>query len=279
MNAWHTDFHSPHRGLSFEITQVLHKAVSPYQEIHIVETPEFGRMMLLDGVLMLTASDEFTYHEMLVHPAMITHPSPRNVLIIGGGDCGSLTRVLQHPCVQKVVQVEIDEMVYLVARQFFPQLTQAADDPRVELLFMDGIEYLKSMEAAFDVILIDSTDPIGPAKALFAEEFLTDCHRALKPEGILCLQSESPWIKDLQPVISEVHQVLSRVFRWTLPYLASIQTYQAGLWLFQMAGNGGSPQPLSVSQHERIAGLPCSYYNSEVHATLGVLPQFVKHLF
>jgi len=279
MSAWHTDFHSPHRGLSFEITQALHKAVSPYQEIHIVETPEFGRMMLLDGVLMLTASDEFVYHEMLVHPPMITHPHPRNVLIIGGGDCGSLARVLQHPSVEKVVQVEIDEMVYQVAQQYFPQLTKAAEDPRVELLFMDGIEYLKSALSAFDVILIDSTDPIGPAKALFAQDFLADCHRALKPDGILCLQSESPWIKELQPVISDVHKILSGTFNWTLPYLAAIQTYQAGLWMFQIAGKSDLPQLLSEAQHERINSLPCSYYNAELHATLGVLPEFVKRLF
>ena len=211
MSAWHTDFHSPHRGLSFEITQVLHKAVSPYQEIHIVDTPEFGRMMLLDGVLMLTASDEFTYHEMLVHPAMITHPHPRNVLIIGGGDCGSLTRVLQHPCVEKVVQVEIDEMVYLVARQFFPQLTQAADDPRVELLFMDGIEYLKSMEAAFDVILIDSTDPIGPAKALFADGNPAGIKAALEIKGLISNNLRLPLMKVEKPLYNQLSALIQEL--------------------------------------------------------------------
>lgn len=279
MLEWHTDFHSPHRGLSFAISKLLHKETSSYQTIEIVETPEFGTMMLLDGVLMLTQSDEFVYHEMLVHPALISHRDPQDVLIIGGGDCGSLTRVLRHPTVRSAVQVEIDEMVYRVARQYFPELTAAADDPRVELLFADGIEYLKTTDKTFDVILVDSTDPVGPAKALFAKEFLGDCHRVLKDGGILCLQSESPWIKALQPVIASVHADLASLFSWVKPYTAAIQTYQAGLWLFQMAGKGKAPEMPDETKRKRIAALNCNYYNAEIHSSLGILPEFVLRLF
>jgi len=279
MQEWHTDFHSPHRGLSFEISRLVHKENSIYQTIEIVKTPEFGLVMLLDGVLMLTEADEFVYHEMLVHPSMISHRAAQDVLIIGGGDCGSLKRVVQHPNVRSVVQVEIDDMVYRVARQYFPMLTSAADNPKVELRFEDGIAYLKETSKRFDVILIDSTDPVGPAKALFAREFIADCHKALKPGGILCLQSESPWIDTLQPVIQNVHQHLQELFAWVQPYTAAIQTYQAGLWLFQMAGKDELPVALNEAKRKQIEALECKYYNAELHSTLGVLPEFVKRLF
>lgn len=278
MNRWHTDYHSPHRGLAFEVTETLHQESSPYQTIEIVQTPAFGRVMLLDGVLMLTQEDEFVYHEMLAHPALFTHPHPRRVLIVGGGDCGTLSRVLQHPEVEQAVQVELDEMVTRVSRTYFPALTAAAEDPRARLVFSDGIEYLRNCAEPFDVILIDSTDPVGPAEGLFRAPFFADCRRALNRDGILCLQSESPWIPDLRDVIAEVNRDLRALFPIVRAYSAAIQTYQAGLWLFQIASL--SYDPLDPETGERIAalGLDTRYYDRETHYGAFALPKFARCL-
>ncbi len=278
MSYWHTDYHSPNRGLCFEVSELLYKESSPYQTIEILQTPEFGKVMLLDGVLMLTEKDEFVYHEMLCHPSLITHPDPQSVLIIGGGDCGTLRRVLQHPEVRKVVQVEIDEMVSRVARDYFPLLYEASQDKRSELRFADGIAYLKEREGEFDIILVDSTDPVGPAEGLFRKSFLADCHKALKADGILCLQSESPWIDTLQPVISQVYSDLKSLFPIVKPYTAAIQTYQAGLWLFQMASKVFDPSDTTSETLNAIPRLNCRYYNSEIHKAAFCLPEFILQI-
>ncbi len=276
MGHWHTDYHSPHRGLTFEVEALLHSEQSSFQLIEVLQTPSFGKVLLLDGVLMLTEVDEFTYHEMLAHPALFTHPQPRDVLIIGGGDCGTLTRVLRHSTVRRVLMVELDERVTRVSNLFFPELANAVDDPRAELLFADGIRYVKDTAEKFDVILIDSTDPVGPAEGLFRAPFFADCHRALQPGGILCLQSESPWIPELGKVIGEVHRDLRTLFPLVKAYSAAIQTYQAGLWLFQLASK--SPDPLAPEVGPRIAaaGLPTRYYNRELHYAAFTLPTFVR---
>lgn len=278
MSYWHTDFHSPHRGLTFEVTELLYTERSEFQEIKIVQTPEFGKLMLLDDVLMLTEKDEFVYHEMLCHPAMVTHPQPQQVLIIGGGDCGTLSRVLQHPSVSRVVQVEIDEMVTRVSRQYFPRLTEACNDPRTELVFGDGIKYLKEQESSFDIILIDSTDPVGPAEGLFRSEFLADCHKALKEDGILCMQCESPWISSLQPVIHNVYADLCNLFPIVMPYTAAIQTYQAGLWMFQLASKRHHPLEFDAGERFHTRNISAHYYNPTIHCAAFALPQFVHEI-
>lgn len=276
MPYWYTETHTPTRGLTFRVEKNLYQEKSRYQILDIVETQDFGLVMLLDGVIMVTEKDEFVYHEMLAHPALFTHPKPEKVLIIGGGDGGTLTRVLQHPEVRQAVLVEIDEMVVNASRKFFPFLAAAFDDPRAEVRIEDGIAYLKSKEAEFDVILIDSTDPVGPAAGLFRKEFYADCYKALKEEGILTIQSESPWIPDLQPVIRQANADLKSLFPIVLPYTAAIQTYQAGLWLFQLASK--KHHPLDSIDEARYAGFDFRYYNAELHKGCFALPQFVKDL-
>lgn len=273
---WHTDFHSPTRGLGFEIKEKLHSESSKYQSIEIIESEDFGRVMLLDGVFMVGSKDEFVYHEMLSQPSLFTHPAPHKVLIIGGGDCGTLRRVLMHPNVKEVIQVEIDEMVTRVAKEYFPQLTACTNDPRAKLIFGDGIEYMRSNPGGFDLILVDSTDPVGPAAGLFRKEFFADCHKALKADGILCIQSESPWIEPLLDLIVEVNQDLKSLFPMVHPYTAAIQTYQAGLWLFQMASKVYDPTDPNVSLRIPDFENGFDYYNAEIHRAAFALPQFVK---
>ncbi|MFO8145562.1 MAG: polyamine aminopropyltransferase [Candidatus Syntrophosphaera sp.] len=278
MSYWHTDYHSPHRGLCFEVSEVLHRKKSQYQQIEIVRTPSFGKVILLDGVLMLTEHDEFVYHEMLAHPALFTHPDPRSVLIIGGGDCGTIRRVLEHKNVRRVVQVELDEMVTRVAGEHFPFPDIARSDPRAELLFADGINFVQKCQEKFDVILIDSTDPVGPAEGLFRRPFFQDCHSILTDDGILCLQSESPWIEELRKVIRDVHQDLASLFPIVKVYGAAIQTYQAGLWLFQLASKKHNPLDPDIAGKIEAAGLETRYYHKDLHYGSFILPKFVNEI-
>ncbi len=274
MENWYTEKHTPTRGLTFRIEEHLYRESSPYQTIEILKTIDFGTVMLLDGVVMVTEKDEFAYHEMLTQPTIFTHPKPERVLIIGGGDGGTLKQVLRHPEVDKATVVEIDEMVPRVAKLHFPLLAEAFKDPRAEVVFEDGIEYLKNRKDEFDVILIDSTDPVGVAEGLFHRDFYQNCHHALKADGILTIQSESPWIPHLQPVIQRTHKDLKSLFAHVMPYTAAIQTYQAGFWLFQMASK--KHHPLKVKLRHRQ--MDFRYYTRELHQGCFALPQFVQDI-
>ncbi|HQH47648.1 MAG TPA: polyamine aminopropyltransferase [Candidatus Syntrophosphaera thermopropionivorans] len=278
MSYWHIDYHSKYQALTFEVTEVLKSIQSPYQKIEVVETPAYGKVLLLDDDLMLTEKDEFAYHEMLVHPTMFTHSYPQKILIIGGGDCGTLTRVLQHKTVEKVVIVELDEMVTQVSQEYFPQLVSSTQDPRVELIFTDGIKYVHNCTDKFDVILVDSTDPIGPAEGLFRLSFFQDCHKILEEDGILCLQSESPWIPELAELISYVNQDLKSLFPVVKAYGAAIQTYQAGFWIFQLASKKYNPLSKEIENKIKEADLKTKYYNPNIHYGAFKLPTFVNEL-
>jgi len=278
MKFWYTEKHTDTRGLSFEISQILQEESSPFQQMTIVETPDFGRMMLLDGVIMVTEKDEFVYHEMLTHVALYTHPHPQRVLIIGGGDGGILREVLRHPGVQKATLVEIDEMVIRGAKQFFPALAQAFDSPRAEVLVEDGIKYLQETKERFDVILVDSTDPVGPAVGLFAQNFYQSCYTALSDNGILVAQSESPYIPNLRPVIQKVQRDLRTLFPQVYLYLAAIQTYQAGLWSFSLASKEYHPILNFQEQRYQQDNLSFNYYNAAIHKACFALPSVVEQL-
>lgn len=276
MPYWFTEKHTPTRGLTFEVEKHLYQEKSPYQILDVVSTPDFGLMMLLDGVIMVTERDEFVYHEMLTHPALFTHPNPKKVLIIGGGDGGTLLQVLRHPTVEKAVLVEIDEMVVNASKKYFPFLAEAFDHPNAEVRIEDGIAYVIRSHNEFDVILIDSTDPVGAAEGLFHKDFYNDCCNALKSDGILAIQSESPWIPQLQKVIKHANHDLKSIFPIVMPYTAAIQTYQAGLWLFQLASK--RYHPLQGINPDRYADFEFKYYNQELHKGCFALPQFVNDL-
>lgn len=181
--------------LSLQIRARLHEETSPYQRIEIYDTETFGHLMVIDGFVMLSERDNFVYHEMLAHPVLFSHPEPRKVLIIGGGDCGTLREVLKHPEVRQVTQVDIDERVTRLAEQFFPELCESNDDPRAELQFDDGVAWVgNAADDSVDVIIVDSTDPVGPGEGLFNESFYRECRRVLGDGGLLVQQSESPLI-------------------------------------------------------------------------------------
>ena len=220
---------------SLQVSEKLHEEQTPYQKIEILETKKFGTLMVIDGCIMLTDRDNFLYHEMMSHPVLFTHPRPENVLIIGGGDCGTLREVLLHDTIKKAWQVEIDERVTRLSEQYFPQLCSANDDPRAELLFVDGIKWVQDADSqSVDIIIIDSTDPIGPATGLFSAPFYKQCHRVLKPNGLLIQQSESPLIH--MRILKEMYQAMDESGFADVKTLSFPQpVYPTGWWSATMA--------------------------------------------
>ncbi|HQU16363.1 MAG TPA: polyamine aminopropyltransferase [Gammaproteobacteria bacterium] len=251
----------------------LHEEQSPYQRIEVYDTATFGRLMTIDGFVMLTDRDNFIYHEMMSHPALYTHPDPRRVLIIGGGDCGTLREVLKHPEVREAQQVEIDERVTRVAEQYFPQLCEANHDPRAQFHFTDGIRFLKDSDPGyFDVIIVDSTDPIGPAEGLFSETFYRDCLRALNSRGLLVAQSESPLLHT--ELLKAMHGAIRGAgFLDVLTLHFPQPVYPSGWWSATMACKD---MPLSGFREDDARDKPFEtrYYNAGIHGASMAVPEF-----
>ncbi len=276
-NQWFTEkFQNEGTAFSLQIKRKLHTEQSPYQLLEIYETETFGNLMVIDGCVMLTQRDNFLYHEMMSHPALFSHPDPKRVVIIGGGDCGTLREVLKHPGVEHVVQVDIDEGVTRLSQQFFPELCERNDDPRAELLFDDGIAWMKNAAAgSVDVVIIDSTDPVGPAEGLFAVEFYRDCLRALSADGILVQQSESPLLHT-STIIRDVHKDLREAgftATHTLPFPQPV--YPTGWWSATMARKRGA-----ASDYRRKDAadkvFETEYYNQAMHEAALAQPEFMR---
>lgn len=259
---------------SFRIRQKLHEEQTPYQKIEIFETEKFGNLMVIDGCVMLTSWDNFLYHEMMAHPVLFTHPAPHRVLIIGGGDCGTLREVLKHPDITLAQQVDIDERVTRLSEQYFPVLCESNNDPRAELHFADGIKWVKDAEpGSYDVIIVDSTDPIGPGEVLFTKEFFQNCHRILAVDGLLVQQSESP-LYHLN-LLTRMHQNMrSAGFATTQTLHFPQPVYPSGWWSATMAGN---TDLTTFRQRDVETKLFDSlYYNQRIHSAALALPNFVE---
>lgn len=276
MDHWYTEKHSDNVGITIKTGQTLFSGKSKFQQLDIVETLEFGRMMLLDGLVMVTERDEFIYHDMIVHPALFTHPRPKKILVIGGGDGGSIREILKHPEVELAVLCEIDRLVIEKSIEFLPSMASAIDDnnPRVKLHVDDGIAYIRAHQNEFDIILVDSTDPIGPAVGLFEESFYQLVFAALKDDGIMIAQSESPFYH------AEIQKIIYRNIRAAFPivemYQAFIPTYPSGFWSFAFASK--RYHPITDFDHDRAAGrkFHSRYYNEDLHRGSFMLPTFAR---
>ncbi len=275
--GWFTEtFQDEGTAFSLQVKNKLHEEQSPFQQIEIYETETFGNLMVLDGCVMLTQRDNFLYHEMMTHPAIFTHRTPLKVVIIGGGDCGTLCEVMKHPDIREAWQVEIDERVTRVSEQFFPELCTANNDPRANFFFGDGIKWLADAAPdSLDIIIVDSTDPVGPAEGLFAVDFYRDCWVALKEGGILVQQSESPLLHS-GTIIKGVHKDMrtagfSRV--QTLPFPQPV--YPTGWWSCTMAGKG---KKLDVFREGDAREKPfvTQYYNVDIHRAALAVPEFMR---
>lgn len=259
---------------ALKIEERVHSEQTEFQNIDIYRTATFGYLMAIDGYVMLTSRDNFLYHEMMSHPALFTHPEPERAVIIGGGDCGTLREVLRHPGIESALQVEIDERVTRLSEQYFPELCEANDDPRARLSFDDGIRWMREADTgSVDVIIVDSTDPIGPAEGLFQAPFYQDCFRVLGERGVLALQSESP-LYNLR-LIKEIHATLRAVGfpeTRTLPFPQCV--YPSGWWSGTLASKG---EDITRFRSRDAAARPFAtrYYNAEIHQAALAQPQFL----
>lgn len=281
-NVWFTD-KDENQALSLRFTgEVFFDVQSPFQRVRILESYKYGKMLALDDMVMTTIKDEFHYHEMISHPAMFTHGSAKNILVIGGGDGGTVREILRHEGVEKVTMVEIDGEVIEACKQYLPQIAAAFDHPNLNLIVDDGIAFIKNAAPeSYDLIIVDGSDPVGPAEGLFSVEFYTNCYNALKNGGILVAQGESP--KFNEKAFSELNLTLQKIFgKNNAPVsLFFVPTYPTGMWSFQY-GLKGANHPKSISRFDEIEqfvdvhGL--RYYNSEVHIGSFATPNFVKTL-
>lgn len=264
---------------SFRIDRELYRAKSAFQDILIFENATLGRVLTLDGVVQVTEQDEFVYHEMLTHLPLIAHGAAAKVLIIGGGDGGILEEVLKHP-VERTVMVEIDGMVIEASRKFLPTVCgKAFEDPRTELIVGDGVKYMAESREQFDLIVVDSTDPVGPAVELFGEAFFRDARERLTERGVLVTQNGVPFFQPRE--VTETYAKRRKLFPLTGFYMAAVPTYYGGLMALGWASKGlDLTQPDRaeiVARHARL-GVDTRYYNPDIHLAALALPSFVRSL-
>jgi spermidine synthase len=262
---------------SLKIKQKLHEEQSEFQHLEIYETETFGNLMVIDGCTMVSTRDNFFYHEMMSHPALYTHPNPKRVWIIGGGDCGTLREVLKHPSVEHAVQIDIDERVTRLAEIYFPELCESNNDPRADLKFIDGIKWVKDAAPdSVDIIIVDSTDPIGPALGLFSEDFYRDCFNCLSENGMIVQQSESALFN--MKLIGEMRNAMSTSGFGHLQTLFFPQClYPSGWWSATIA----SKSDLTTFREQDSANKPFEtvYYNVDIHKASLAQPEFFKKTF
>ena len=259
--------------IGYRVTAKLDEVQSPFQKIEIYDSTDWGKLMLIDSAMMLTTRDNFLYHEMMSHPALFTHANPRNVVIIGGGDCGTLREVLRHPGVASAVQCDIDEQVTRMAEKHFPELCESNGDARATLMFDDGVAYMANCApGSVDIVIVDSTDPVGPAEGLFNKAFYESCFRALRDDGILVQQSESPLA--LLELIREMRAEMGKAgftsFK-TLPFPQPC--YPTGWWSCTLARKGGNFEFREADARARE--FQTRYYSADIHRGALATPPFV----
>lgn len=271
---WFTERQTPDLSLSLRVTETLWREETPYQNLLVAQTAAFGRLLVLDGTVQLTERDEFFYHEMLAHVPLAAHPRPRRVLVIGGGDGGTVREIVRHRSVEHVDLVEIDEAVVRASRTYFPGLSAGLDDPRVTVHAEDGIAFVRrAAPQSYDVVLVDSTDPVGPAVGLFGAPFYASIARALGPDGIVAAQSESPLLN--ADLIGSLAAAMRTAFRTVALYLCPVPTYPSGQWSFLAASQSAT---LAEPQADRALPPGLRYYSPEVHRAAFVLPPYARAL-
>ena len=272
----YTEFHSKGMGLILRLKRCITSFDTKFQRLDLYETLDYGKLLTLDNLVMVTEKDEFIYHEMLAHVPLFSHKNPENVLVIGGGDGGTVREVFKHKCVKNVDMVEIDEDVVKIAKQYLPTMSCELDNPKVNLYFEDGVKWVEDKEKVYDVIIIDSTDPVSIGEGLFTTEFYKNCLKALKPGGVLANQTESPFHNP--EWVEATYKKLNRVFPIVKMFTAYVPTYPAGVWSFGFCSK--DVDPIENFQNERYKEykLKLKYYNDEVHKGAFAVPQFVKEL-
>jgi spermidine synthase len=268
---WLTEDERDNLKISYRVKKVLFEEQSPYQHVMVLDTYDFGPMLVLDGVVQTTSIDGHIYNEMISHVPLSLHPNPRDVLIIGGGDCGVAREACKYDSVRRIDMVEIDELVVKASLAHMPEVSGNLSDPRVNYIFQDGLQFAKEASDEYDVIIVDSSDPVGPAEHLFDLEFYRDLHRALKDGGILACQSQSPIFH--QDVMKRSWDRIGTLFPHRKLYTAVVPTYPGGMWSFTI----GSKAPLADPAHVRF-DKDTRYCSGDVLRSCFALPTFLKEI-
>ena len=275
MELWFTEHHSKGVDFSIRVDKQLHTEQSEFQRIDVFESKEFGRFLTLDGLMMLTEKDEFIYHEMIVHPAMAVHPHVRRVLLIGAGDGGAVRELCRYPEIERIDMVEIDERVVEVSRRFLPKTACCLDDERLHIFYEDGLKFVRGKEDAYELIVVDSTDPFGPGEGLFTKEFYGNCYKALHEDGILINQHESPFYEEDRRAMQRAHKRIVACFPIAKVYQAHIPTYPSGHWLFGFASKKYHPVRDLNEEGWNRRGIETRYYNTDLHRGAFSMPNYV----
>jgi spermidine synthase len=277
----YNEYYNGLTGLTVGLEKLLFSEKSEFQLVEIYETDTWGRLMTIDGMVMLSEKDEFVYHEMMTHVGLFSHPDPRNVLIIGGGDGGSAREVLRHRGVETVHMVEIDETVVRASKECMPGIGDFGN-PKLTVKYENGLTYLDGRHKEYDVIIIDGSDPVGPAVDLFKRDFYEKCYNALTDNGVLIAQTESPWVESYHESMKSLFGAIDELFPVSKMYLSFIPLYPAGMWSMAFASKGSDP--LSNEVLERVDmglaefGAKLKYYNRDVHQGAFAIPNFVRNI-
>lgn len=278
MELWFSERHTPNVQLSIRVDRQLYSGRSDFQRIDVFESKEFGRFLTLDGFMMLTEKDEFIYHEMITHVPMAVHPSARDILVIGAGDGGVVRELTRYDSVRHIDMVEIDPLVVDVCKKYLPQTACRLDDPRITIAFEDGLKFVRTRKEAYDLIIVDSTDPFGPGEGLFTREFYGNCEGALKDDGIMVNQHESPFYDADAEACQRAHKRIVESFPISRVYQAHIPTYPSGHWLFGFASKKYHPVRDLNAARWGLLGLSTRYYTTNLHVGAFALPAYVEEM-
>lgn len=278
MELWYTENHTPDVKFSIKVERQLFSAQSDYQRIDVFDSKEFGRFLTLDGYMMLTEKDEFIYHEMIVHVPMAVNPNIKKVLVIGAGDGGVIRELTRYSTIEEIHMVEIDKLVVEVCKKYLPKTSCCFGDPRLTIMYEDGLKYVRSIENQYDLIIVDSTDPFGPGEGLFTKEFYGNCNKALKEDGIIVNQHESPFYHEDALAMQRAHRRIVESFPISKVYQAHIPTYPSGHWLFGFASKKYHPIHDFDATKWDMLGLQTKYYNTRLHIGAFALPNYVEEM-
>ncbi|MDL2297580.1 polyamine aminopropyltransferase [Synergistaceae bacterium OttesenSCG-928-D05] len=276
MELWYTEEHTPTVRFSIKIKEQLLSKKSPFQQIDVFDSEEFGRFFTLDGLMMVTEKDEFIYHDMIVHVPMATNPQIKKVLVIGGGDGGTVRELTRYKTIEHIDMVDIDQIVVDVCKKLLPFTSKKLSDKRVNLYFEDGLKFVRRFENEYDLIIVDSTDPFGPGEGLFTKEFYGNCFKALKKDGILVNQHENPYYESYSSAMRRAHKRIKEFFPICSVYQAHIPTYPSGHWLFGFASKKYDPIKDLDAEAWNALKLDTKYYNTDLHTGAFMLPNYVK---
>jgi spermidine synthase len=272
---WFTEHWTKNIRFSVRIKEILFEQQTPYQHLVFYDSYELGKFFTLDGIMMANEKDEFVYHDMIVHTPMSVHPNVKDVLVIGGGDGGSVRELTRYQSIKTIDMIEIDEAVVRGCQKYFQITTTGLLDPRVNLTFQDGLKYVSETNKTYDLIIVDSTDPIGPGEGLFSMAFYQNCHRILKSDGILINQHESPYFEKEALEMKRAHKKIKSIFEIASVYQAFIPTYPSGHWLFGFASKKLDPVKHIDEAYINTIGHITKYYNKDLHVSSFALPNYV----